>query len=79
MTIPHGGYYVWLTLPDGMNGDAVAARASAKGVTVLAGSKFFARRDAVHPQNHIRVAFSHATHDEIDEGVRRLTAAYHGG
>ncbi|HWZ58655.1 MAG TPA: PLP-dependent aminotransferase family protein [Gemmatimonadaceae bacterium] len=79
MTIPHGGYYLWLTLPHGMNGDAVAERASALGVTVLAGSKFFARRDTAHPTHHLRVAFSHATHDEIDEGVRRLAAAYHGG
>jgi 2-aminoadipate transaminase len=79
MTIPHGGYYLWLTLPQGMDGDAVADRASRCGVTVLAGSKFFARPDAAHPTHHIRVAFSHATHDEIDEGVRRLAAAYHGG
>lgn len=79
MTIPHGGYYLWLTLPQGMDGDAMANRASAMGVTVLAGSKFFARSDVPHPKHHIRVAFSHATHDEIDEGVRRLAAAYHGG
>jgi DNA-binding transcriptional MocR family regulator len=79
MAVPHGGYYLWLALPDGTDGDAVAARARATGVTVLAGSKFFARTDVAHPSHFIRAAFSHATHDEIDEGVRRLAAAYHGG
>jgi 2-aminoadipate transaminase len=79
MAVPHGGYYLWLALPAGTDGDSVAARARAAGVTVLAGSKFFARTDVAHPTHFIRTAFSHATHDEIDEGVRRLAAAYHGG
>jgi 2-aminoadipate transaminase len=75
MPIPHGGYYLWLTLPDGLDGDEVASAALANGVTVLSGSKFFARTDAVHPKHHIRSAFSHATHEEIDEGVRRMAHA----
>jgi 2-aminoadipate transaminase len=79
MAVPQGGYYLWLALPEGMDGDAVVARARALGVTVLAGSAFFARIDVPHPKNFVRAAFSHATHEEIDEGVRRLTAAYRGG
>jgi 2-aminoadipate transaminase len=79
MTIPLGGYYLWLTFPAGTDGDAVANRAGALGVTVIPGSKFFARTDAGHPTRYIRAAYSHATHHEIDEGVRRLAAAYHGG
>jgi 2-aminoadipate transaminase len=73
---PHGGYYLWLTCPDGIDGDDVASRANKAGVTVIAGSRFFAAADVAHPRNHIRVAFSHAAHDEIDEGVRRLASAY---
>jgi 2-aminoadipate transaminase len=42
---------------------------------VLPGSKFFARSDVPHPKNHLRVAYSHATPDEIDDGIRRLAAA----
>ena len=76
MEIPRGGYYLWLTLPDGIDSDDLATRATAAGVVVLAGSKFFARRDVGHATNHIRLAFSHATHDDIDEGVRRLAQAY---
>jgi DNA-binding transcriptional MocR family regulator len=45
-------------------------------VAVLAGSKFFAGPDAPHPKNHLRVAYSHATTDEVDDGIRRLAAAY---
>ena len=74
--MPAGGYYLWLTLPDGMNADELAACASRSGVTVIPGSKFFARADVPHPLNHLRLAFSHATHEEIDEGVRRLAGAY---
>ncbi len=74
--VPDGGYYVWLTLPDGVDGDAVSRAASEAGVTVLAGSKFFAPGDAAHPRNHVRVAYSHATPDEIDDAIRRLATAF---
>jgi 2-aminoadipate transaminase len=72
---PAGGYYLWLTLPAGVDGDELALAANAAGVTIIAGSRFFARSDAGHPTNHVRLAFSHAAHDEIDEGVRRLAYA----
>jgi 2-aminoadipate transaminase len=74
--VPHGGYYVWLTLPDGVDGDRLARAASECGVTVLAGSKFFAIADVPHPKNHLRIAYSHATPDEVDDGIRRLATAY---
>jgi 2-aminoadipate transaminase len=74
--MPHGGYYLWLTLPNGVNADEVAMCASRAGVSVIPGSKFFARSDVHHPRNHLRLAFSHANHEEIDEGVRRLAGAY---
>jgi 2-aminoadipate transaminase len=74
--VPSGGYYLWVTLPERVDGDALAKRAHEAGVTVLAGSKFFARADGGHPRNHIRLAYSHATVDEIDEGVRRLARAF---
>jgi DNA-binding transcriptional MocR family regulator len=73
--IPEGGYYVWLELPAGTDADEVARLARDAGVIVLPGSRFFARGDVPHPANFLRLAFSHATADEIDEGVRRLAAA----
>ena len=74
--VPDGGYYVWLTLPEDVNGDALARAASEAGVTMIPGSKFFARSDASHPGNHLRIAYSHATRGEIEDGIRRLATAY---
>jgi 2-aminoadipate transaminase len=74
--IPEGGYYVWLTLPEDVDGDRVARTAIDGGVTVLPGSKFFASSEVPHPKNHLRVAYSHATTEEIDDGIRRLATAY---
>ena len=73
--MPHGGYYLWLTLPEGIDADELAACANRTGVTVIPGSKFFARADTAHPRNHLRVAYSHADEHEIGEGIRRLAAA----
>jgi len=67
---------VWLTLPDDVDGDRVARSALEGGVTVLPGSKFFASHDTPYPKNHLRVAYSHATVDEVVDGIGRLAAAY---
>jgi 2-aminoadipate transaminase len=74
--VPHGGYYLWLTLAPGVDGDELVQRAGEAGVTIIAGSKFFARTAVDHPRNLARVAFSHASIEEIDEGVRRMARAY---
>lgn len=74
MTVPDGGYYVWVTLPQEIDGDELAKRGLALGVHVIAGSKFFAGPG--FPRNHVRLAYSHATPEEIDEGVKRLARAY---
>jgi 2-aminoadipate transaminase len=76
---PEGGYYIWLTLPPGQDGDTVAAAALAERVSVLSGSKFFpcAGRagNAAPPRNRIRLAYSFATPEQIEEGVKRLARA----
>jgi len=74
---PNGGYYLWLALPAGIDGDELARRAGDAGVIVIAGSKFFALGGNEQRGRFIRVAFSHAGLDDIDEGVRRLAAAAH--
>ena len=74
--IPEGGYYVWVTLPEDADGDAIVRSAIEGGVTVLPGSKFFASSDVPYPRNHLRIAYSHATPEEIDDGIRRLATAY---
>lgn len=76
-TKPLGGYYLWLMLPPAVSGDELAAAAQRAGVIAIAGSRFYATSDAGHPRNRLRVAYSHASLEEIDEGVGRLTLALH--
>ena len=64
-----------------VDGDALAKAAAQDGVNVIPGSKFFAGQGG-YPANlrpgrdHIRLSYSYATLDQIDEGVRRLGQAY---
>ena len=82
MTVPEGGYYLWLTLPSDVDGDEVARRSDAVGATIYAGTKFYAGqtggypRNEAPPRNHIRLSYSGVSPEEIDEGVRRLGMAY---
>ncbi|HYU80023.1 MAG TPA: PLP-dependent aminotransferase family protein [Vicinamibacterales bacterium] len=75
--VPHGGYYLWLRLPDAMDGDELARRAARANVTIIPGSKFFAGRRGGPPKNFVRLAHSYSTLEQIDEGVSALGAAYH--
>lgn len=69
---PEGGYFLWVTLPEGADGDALFAAAAERGVQIVKGSDFLLD-DA---KNAIRLAYSGVRPDEIDEGVRRLAEAY---
>jgi 2-aminoadipate transaminase len=76
--IPHGGYYLWLTLPEHIEADKLAPRALQEGVEIVPGSKFFAGKGPKGlgaPKNHIRLCYSHAVPEEIEEAVKRLARA----
>jgi 2-aminoadipate transaminase len=75
--VPQGGYYVWATLPQGVDGDELARRAAQVGVNLIAGSRFYAGgyRPAT-PCNHIRLSYSFAPVDAIDVAIRRLADVY---
>ena len=73
VTVPEGGYYLWLRFPDGVDGDRLATLAEAHGVQVLPASQFHATPG---PRNFLRLAYSYASPSEIVEGVRRLGAAF---
>ena len=69
-TRPEGGFYVWLTLPAGLDGNAVAERALAEGrVSVISGAAFYA---TTPERNTIRLSFSLASEEAASEGVKRL-------
>ena len=68
--VPHGGFYVWLTLPDGLDAKAMLPRAVTARVAYVPGTAFFA--DGFGAQS-MRLSYCYPTPERIREGVRRLT------
>ncbi len=68
-TTPRGGFYVWLTAPDGVDTVALAAAARARKVAYVPGRPFYPG-DAGATQ--IRLAYSRVADHLIDEGMRRI-------
>lgn len=68
-TRPAGGFFVWLTLPEGFDTQAMLPRAVTARVAYTPGTAFYA--DGLGSRN-IRLSFCYPTPDAIREGVRRL-------
>lgn len=66
---PDGGYFLWVDLPDGVSGETLLARAGEAGVAFVKGADFFFDGGG---ETAMRLAFSYATVEEIDEGIARL-------
>jgi 2-aminoadipate transaminase len=69
---PEGGYFMWVTLPEGTDVAALFALASELGVTFVKGTDFLLEGG----ENTLRLAYSGVTPAQIDEGVGRLAEAY---
>jgi 2-aminoadipate transaminase len=69
---PQGGYFMWVTLPEGTDVDALFAAAAERGVAFVKGSDFLLDG----PANTLRLAYSGVTPEQIDSGVARLAEAY---
>jgi DNA-binding transcriptional MocR family regulator len=74
-TVPNGGFYVWLTLPDNLDSKAMLPRAVTELVAYTPGTAFYADGSG---RNKIRLSFCYPTPDFIREGVRRLTKVING-
>ena len=68
-TTPRGGFYVWLTAPDGADTVALSAAARDRKVAYVPGRPFYPG-DAGGTQ--IRLAYSRVADHLIDEGIRRI-------
>ncbi len=68
-TTPDGGFFIMVTAPDGLNMTALHSYAKERGIEYLPGSTCFVN-DIGH--DTIRLAFSFATEDQIEEGIRIL-------
>jgi 2-aminoadipate transaminase len=68
-TRPRGGFYVWLTAPDGVDTVALSAAARARKVAYVPGRPFY---PAEAGAAQIRLAYSRVADHLIDEGIRRI-------
>lgn len=69
-TRPEGGMFVWITLPEGMDGAQLLARSlETERVAFVPGQAFFADGSG---RNTIRLSFSNSNHAAIEEGIARL-------
>jgi 2-aminoadipate transaminase len=68
-TVPEGGMFIWITLPEGMDTEEMFKEAIERNVAYVVGSAF-------HPagggHNTMRLNFSFCDEEEIREGIRRL-------
>jgi DNA-binding transcriptional MocR family regulator len=67
--VPTGGFYVWLTLPPGLDAKAMLPRAVTSRVAFVPGTAFFA--DGFGAQS-MRLSYCYPSPGRIREGVRRL-------
>ncbi|HSP37532.1 MAG TPA: PLP-dependent aminotransferase family protein [Frankiaceae bacterium] len=70
-TYPHGGFFVWVQLPDGIDAKAMQARAVSARVAYVPGIAFYANGSG---GSHMRLSFCFPPPERIAEGVRRLAA-----
>ena len=68
-TTPQGGMFLWLTLPEGVDTQALLPRAVERKVAYVPGSPFYALGGG---QNTMRLSYSNATPEQITQGIRAL-------
>jgi 2-aminoadipate transaminase len=68
-TRPDGGFYVWLTLPEGLDSQAMLPRAVTDRVAYVPGTAFFADGFGARA---MRLSYCFPTPERIREGVHRL-------
>jgi 2-aminoadipate transaminase len=73
-TRPPGGLVIWVTLPEGVDADEVAAAAEERGVMVGRGDLFHVDGGAGH---NLRLTFAQAGTREIHRGIRVLGDVMH--
>ena len=72
---PRGGFFLWATVPSGLDADQLLMRAIQERVNYVAGKAFFVDGSGA---DTLRLCFSQATDEQIVEGVRRLARAIKG-
>lgn len=66
---PEGGFFVWITLPETIDTQALSTQAADDGVIYFPGKWFFPNEDQ---NNTLRLSFSTVPEARIQEGIKRL-------
>jgi 2-aminoadipate transaminase len=67
--IPDGGFYVWVTVPEGIDTKAMLPRAVTARVAYASGTGFYADGFG---SRQLRISYCYPTPERIREGIRRL-------
>jgi DNA-binding transcriptional MocR family regulator len=68
-TVPAGGFYTWVKLPEGLDSKSMLPRAVTERVAYVPGTAFYMDGRGA---DHMRLSFCYPTPERIREGVRRL-------
>jgi len=74
-THPHGGLFLWVTLPEGMDCNKLFEAALKENVAFVPGDCFYAANFVKEGCRHLRLNFSYGHPEQIREGIRRLSVA----
>jgi 2-aminoadipate transaminase len=77
-THPDGGFYVWLTVPEGLDTKAMLPRAVTQRVAYVPGTAFYTDTADGSGIRQLRLSFCYPTPERIREGIRRLAAVLEG-
>ena len=77
-TVPEGGFYSWVSLPQGLDATSMLARAVTARVAYVPGSAFYAGPAKALGQSSLRLSYCYPDPDRIREGVRRLASVVSG-
>ena len=69
-TTPTGGFYLWLSLPEGLDSKEMLPRAVKELVAYTPGTAFYANGDG---RANLRLAFCYPEPSFIEEGIKRLS------
>jgi 2-aminoadipate transaminase len=68
-TQPHGGMFLWVTLPEGVDTRVMFEDAIRNNVAYVVGSSFYSDGGV---KNTMRLNFTYPSNEEIEEGIKRL-------
>jgi len=74
-TTPDGGFFIWVTLPDSIDTEHLAAQAKESGVAILPGAQCFVSDQG---KNTMRLSYSYANDDQIEPGIKILADVVKG-